>query len=517
VDPSDWSTANWHGFIPGHSFGQYVSGLSRGYAASPDAAVRRKIGTLVEKYAATISPRFFDDYNLPAYTFDKLMVGLLDAHRYASIPTARATLARLTDSAIPYLPEKALTREERRARPYKREAQIWDEPYTLPENLYLASQAGLGDRYRTLARKYIADDSLFDALGAGRSPFKGKHAYSHVNALSSAFQTWLDTGDEKYLAAARNGFAFIQAQSFATGGWGPNETLLAPDDTETLLTGLASMPRSFETPCGAYGHFKIARYLLQATGDAAYGDSMERVLYNCILGAKPIKEDGHGFYYSDYNNDGSKAYHPYQWHCCTGTFSQVTADYGISSYFHDGEGVYVNLYVPSRVTWPRAGGRVVLTQKTNYPLTPVTEIAIETDKAAAFPVYLRIPAWAGAKTSIAVNGKRVAESVEPGKFARVERTWKKGDRIEIEFDMQTTLEAVDPQHPNLVAPVHGPLALFSVRAVPTIVRRTALLSAAQVAAGSTDWQAKTETEPIALRPFTAIGDEHYRLYLNVEG
>ena len=80
---------------------------------------------------------------------------------------------------------------------------------------------------------------------------------------------------------------------------------------------------------------------------------MERVLYNTILGAKPMKKDGHGFYYSDYNNDGSKFYHPYKWHCCTGTFSQITADYGISSYFRDGEGIYVNLYVPSRVTWTR--------------------------------------------------------------------------------------------------------------------------------------------------------------------
>jgi DUF1680 family protein len=243
---------------------------------------------------------------------------------------------------------------------------------------------------------------------------------------------------------------------------------------------------------------------------------MERVLYNCILGAKPIKEDGHGFYYSDYNDDGSKVYHPYQWHCCTGTFSQVTADYGISSYFHDSEGIFVNLYVPSRVTWSRGSKRVVLTQKTSYPHTPSTEVAIKTDNDVAFPMYLRIPAWAGAKTSVAVNGKRITESVEPGKFARVERTWKTGDRIEIEFDMATALEAVDPQHPNLVAPVHGPLALFSLRSAPTVMRMRDLLSATQVTTGSTDWQVKTKGEPITLRPFTAIGNEHYRLYWNVE-
>src|SRR5262245_44654126 len=44
IDPNDWSTANWHGFIPGHSFGQYVSGLARGYAMTRDEAARRKVG-----------------------------------------------------------------------------------------------------------------------------------------------------------------------------------------------------------------------------------------------------------------------------------------------------------------------------------------------------------------------------------------------------------------------------------------------------------------------------------------
>jgi DUF1680 family protein len=195
----------------------------------------------------------------------------------------------------------------------------------------------------------------------------------------------------------------------------------------------------------------------------------------------------------------------------------VTADYGISSYFHDDEGIYVNLYVPSRVKWDRAGGRVALVQKTNYPHTPATEIAIETDKAAAFPVYLRIPVWAGTKTRVAVNGKRVADTAEPGKFMRVQRTWKKGDRIEVEFDMQTALEAVDAQHPNLAAAVHGPVALFAVGAVPTTVRRTALMGATQAAPGSTEWRVKTDGEPITLRPFPAIKNEHYRVYWNVEG
>ncbi|HEU4780780.1 MAG TPA: beta-L-arabinofuranosidase domain-containing protein, partial [Steroidobacteraceae bacterium] len=244
IDPKDWSTANWHGFIPGHSFGQYVSGLSRGYASSRDERIRRRVAALIEQYGATISPRFFDGYTLPAYTFDKLAVGLLDAFQYANVAVARDLLERVADAAIRALPDRALTREERRQLPHTGEAQIWDEPYTLPENLFLASQAGMGARYRSMAMRYLQDDALFNPLAAGTSPLKGKHAYSHVNALCSAVQAYLASGDRKYLAAARNGFDFVDAQSYATGGWGPNEELLASDDSHTQFDMLESTHRS---------------------------------------------------------------------------------------------------------------------------------------------------------------------------------------------------------------------------------------------------------------------------------
>jgi hypothetical protein len=118
---------------------------------------------------------------------------------------------------------------------------------------------------------------------------------------------------------------------------------------------------------------------------------------------------------------------------------------------------------------------------------------------------------------VAVNGKRVLAGPAPGQFARIDRTWKNGDRIEIEFDIPTTLEAVDPQHTNLLAPVHGPLALFTVGSIPSRIRKRELLAVSQLSPGSTTWQARTSTGNLTLLPFTAIGDEHYRLYLNVEG
>ena len=513
---SDLDKPGNNGFCPGASFGQYVSGLARDYAATGNKATQAKVHRLVSNFGPAITKHFWDDNRFPAYTYDKISIGMLDAQQFAGAPEALKVLDKTLDSVWDYLPPRGLSRTEQYARPHKDESFCWDEPYTLPENAFIAFQRGAGDRYKELAVRFLADDWYWDPLAAGQNVLPHKHAYSHVNAMSSAMQAYLVLGSEKHLRAARNGFEFLRTtQSFATGGWGPNEDFREPGKGE-LGESLTKTHASFETPCGSYAHFKITRYLTRVTRDSAYGDSMERVLYNCILGALPIKEDGHGFYYSDYNNDGSKVYHPYKWNCCSGTFSQVTADYGISSYFHDGQGIYVNLYVPSRVKWNRAGNRIALVQKTNYPFTPQTEIAIESGKSAAFPVYLRIPAWAGAKTRVSVNGKQIPGTVEGGKFARVERTWKKGDRIEIEFDMATALEQVDPQHPDIVAPLHGPLALFTVGPIPDHVRWQDLETASQVASGSTDWQVKTEAEPITLKPFTAIKDEHYRLYLDVE-
>jgi len=145
-------------------------------------------------------------------------------------------------------------------------------------------------------------------------------------------------GSEKYLQAAKNGFDMVLAQSYATGGWGPDEHMRATG-SDDLFASLTKTHNSFETPCGPYGHFKITRYLLRVTRDSRYGDSMERVMYNTVLGAKPLEADGHAFYYSDYNFHGTKVFHDSRWPCCSGTLTQIAADYGISSYFRDADGI----------------------------------------------------------------------------------------------------------------------------------------------------------------------------------
>lgn len=505
---------NMTGYIPGHSFGQYLSGLARAYAVTVDPPTQAKVHRLVRGFGQAISPKFYRNYPLPAYTFDKSNCGLLDAHQFAHDPDALSVLTRATDAVLPFLPPKALTRAEMAEKPHKNISWTWDESYTLPENFFLAYGRSGDRRYRELAQRFLLDRDYFDPLADGHNVLPGRHAYSHVNALCSAAQAYLVLGSEKHLRAAHYGFGFVLAQSYATGGWGPNEAFCEPG-SGTLGESLKTTHASFETPCGAYGHFKITRYLMALTGDSRYGDSMEKVLYNTILGVKPMQPGGFTFYYSDYNNDGSKVYYPEPWPCCSGTFPQITADYGISSYFQARDGVYVNLFVPSRLAWSQSGSRLALEQKTDYPYTGEVRLRIRAERPETFTLSLRVPEWAGPGTSVSVNGRRAEAQIQPGTFCALRREWKDGDVVEYTISRSLRLEAVDAQHPNTVALLFGPLALFAVNSPHSRFTRAQLLQASQQSHAGRAWQVQSAAAPVSFRAFPEIHDEQYRLYQEV--
>jgi uncharacterized protein len=508
-----------HGFAPASTFGQWLSALSRGYAATGDPETKAKLDRLLELYEPTISEKFYANFRFPAYDYDKMVIGLIDAHEYGKCDRAFALLNKTTDAALPHLPEKALAREKQREwRASRGEKTVddftWDEPYTLPENLYLAAQRGAGARYRDLAPKYLMDDGWFTPLSEGQNVLPNHHAYSHCNSLNSAMQAYMVGGSEKHLRAAMNGFQMIQeTQSFATGGWGPDENFRVPN-TGALYESLSKSNASFETPCGSYAHGKLTRYLLRVTRDGKYGDSVERVFYNTVLGVKPLMADGKSFYYANFGNSGQKVYYPSAWPCCSGTLPQVAADYGINSYFHDRDGVWVNLYLPSTLKWTAGNGaRLSLVQSGGYPLDGRVQIVVKTSKSADMALRLRIPAWTGGGAEIAVNGGAIKPVITKG-FATISRKWKDGDRVELNLPMPMRLEAIDSQHPDTVALVRGPLVLFALTETDPKVSREQLL-AAKAMKGQAVWMAQAETGPLLLTPFTAIHEERYRTYFTV--
>jgi DUF1680 family protein len=497
------------GFAPAATFGQWVSALARAYAINRDEKIRNKVLRLNRQYAKTITGDFYENNRFPAYCYDKLVCGLMDSHRLAIDPDALRILEHTTDVALPHLPGRAIE-HGKSWRPGKDDTYTMDESYTIAENLFLAYQRGAGERYRTLGAQYL-DDEYFNPLAEGQSNFAGRHAYSHVNALCSAMQAYLTLGSKKHLRAAMNAFDLLAAQSFATGGWGPDETLVAPD-SDGLYASLTNSHRSFETPCGSYAHFKLTRYLLRVTRDARYGDSMERVMYNTVLGAKPLESDGSTFYYSDYNFKARKVYSDRRWACCSGTLPQVAADYRINGYFRDTHGVYVNLYIPSTLRWTQDGDDVSLAQKSLYPFDSHIQFQVATSSPNGFILNFRIPSWAEG-ASIFVNGKRAPETPVPGRFVAIQRQWKTADRIDLDLPLTKRLEPIGPRHPETVALLCGPIVLFAVGETLPALTRGQLLAATKLAKHS--WRAESASAPLTLLPFTAIRDEPYSTYLLV--
>jgi DUF1680 family protein len=502
--PLNKTESGGHGFAPAHCFGQWISALARGYAVNHDAQTKAKLEKLLALYEPAISGRFYKNFRYPAYNYDKLVIGLIDAQYIAGLPQAGTLLELTTNAAEPYLPPHALDRDEPQRRwrasvgDNTTDDYTWDESYTIAENLYLAYQQGAGERYKTLARRFLLNETYFDPLSEGKNVLGNHHAYSFCNALSSAMQAYLADGSQKHLRAASNAFDMIaNMQSFATGAWGPNEGFI-PEGSDELYKSLSSTHNGFETPCGSYAHFKLTRYLLRVTKDGRYGDSMERVLYNTVLGARPLEPDGRAFYYSDYHFGGSKTYFPDAWPCCAGTLPQVAADYRILIYFRDTRGLFVNLYLPSELNWTSPdGAQVKFTQSGDYPIGQDVRMRLEVSRPSAFTLRVRIPAWA--TPSVKVNDKTAMAHVEKG-FATLKRKWKSGDRIDLQLASRPRLEAINSQHPETVALIRGPLVQFAVGEDPITTTREQLLS---------------DNNELTFRPFMNIQDEHYSTYVKV--
>ena len=506
------------GFAPGHSFGQYISALARFTDATGDEATRAKTQRLVDGFAAAIGP---DGYcypsqktstRFPAYTYDKYVIGLLDAHQFAGVASALPALDRATRGALRYMPPRAI---DRKLEPLPTAPD--DESYTLGENCFYAYEVTGEQQYLDMAKRYLLNATYFEPLSRGENVLPGRHAYSHCNALSSAARAYLVLGDTKYLDAIRNAWdMLVETQQFASGGWGPNEMFVEPNRGK-LGESLTGTHAHFETPCGAYAHFKLARYLLRFTGEARYGDGLERVLYNTVLGAKDPSGDGHFFYYSDYHPFAEKTYFPDKWPCCSGTLPQVVADYLISAYFQSSEGIYVNLFAPSEVSWQFRGQPVKLIQTTSYPESESTEIKFQLAAPAEFTLYVRIPGWLQSPAGIQVNGKALPVPAEKRTFAAIRRLWRNNDSVQIDLPFSFRTEPIDAQHPDTVALMRGPLMLVALDPSPKLTR-SSLDSTQGLKRVSNAAQAFEMQVPSRLRfaPFYSIRDEPYTTYFEAE-
>lgn len=517
ADMGGWYDAA--GFVPGHLIGQFISGLARIYATTGDRAAAEKARRLVEGYAATFakdgnpfaSPKASTTW--PCYILDKYEIGLLDAATLAGVAQAKTLLPQVIDGALRFIPDHTYDRT-----PNSPKQAPYDEPYILPENLFNTYQLTGDQRFLEMAKKYLLDEELFNPLAEGRNILPGKHGYSHVIALSSGAKAYEVLGDAKYLRAIQNGWDMLeQTQEYASGAWAPKEAFVHPHSGE-LASSLETTHEHFETPCGYYAHSKLARYLLGFTGDARYGDGLERVLLNTILGAIDPTEDGEYFYYSDYHAHAKKGFYQRKWPCCAGTLVQSVADYPIGLYFADGPGIAVNLYASSEVRWKAGDVPVTLTQRTAYPESETVELTVDPRSPAEFAVSLRIPGWLESAARISVNGKAADTKAERGTFARITRKWKRGDTVALTLPFSFRTVAIDDKNPDIVAVMRGPVMMSAVDSLtevpPTELAATAeALSRMHPVPGKPlHFDCDARSGKVRLKPFYQVTNEVYSTY-----
>jgi hypothetical protein len=102
---------------------------------------------------------------------------------------------------------------------------------------------------------------------------------------------------------------------------------------------------------------------------------------------------------------------------------------------------------------------VVIRQETRFPEEAGTRLVIQTKSFANFSLNLRIPYWAD-NASVTINGKRFRpnEELAPSSYAKIDRTWKDGDHVEVKLPVRLHLQTI-PDDPKLAAIMYGPLVL----------------------------------------------------------
>ena len=145
--------------------------------------------------------------------------------------------------------------------------------------------------------------------------------------------------------------------------------------------------------------------------------------------------------------------------CCVGTGMENHGKYGQFIYTRKGDNLFVNLFVSSELNWREKG--LVLKQETSFPYAESSRITVQEvrGKKSAVRMLVRYPGWVKPGAfSVKVNGQPVSIVGGPSSYVAIDRQWKKGDVIDIEFPMYNSIKYL-PNVPQYVAIMHGPILL----------------------------------------------------------
>jgi DUF1680 family protein len=529
--------------LRGHFVGHYLSACALMGASLGDKEISARGIALVAELAKCQQPNgylsafpeeFFDRLRdgrgvwAPFYTLHKIMAGLLDTYTLSESNQALDVLrgmARWTGSWTGPLSQSHMARV------------LECEYGGMNEVLYNLAAVTGRSQYQSLAHRF--DQEIFFApLAEGRDELDGLHANTNIPKVIGAARRYELAGEERYQNIAGYFWDTVTSRrAYCTGGTSDDEGW---HDANALSKQLGGYTHEC---CCTYNMLKLTRHLFGWTADPAYADYYERALFNGVLGTQH-PADGQKLYYvameSGYWKLFGEPLHSF-W-CCSGTGAESHAKFGDSIYFHDDDGIWVNLFIASEVEWPEQG--VTLVQETRFPEDDSTTFTVRCRKPVRMAVRVRVPYWATRGGNAELNGRTLEAFAAPGSYLVLDRTWRDGDRVKVTMPLGLHVCAM-PDDPTVQAFMYGPLVLAgrlgtegltpeTLRAEPTKPRaipeyRSEPVAVAPLKAGGNDpssWIKPVQGKPLEFRttgqerdvtliPFNRVLDERYGIYWRV--
>lgn len=528
--------------VAGHTLGHYLSAISKEFAATQSPVLKKRVDYIVSELSLCQSKRADGyigaipdgdriwaeikkgdvrssgfDLNggwVPWYTLHKDFAGLLDAYRYTGSKQALVVAKKLGDWAIDET--AALT-------PDKWQLMLGCEHGGMNEafaNLY----GFTGDRrYLEIGRKFYHKEVL-DPLAEAKDQLAGHHANTQIPKIIGMARLYELEAQPNDKAIAVNFWnAIVNHHSYVNGGNSNYEHLQDPDKLNDQLSDNTS-----ET-CNTYNMLKLTTHLFRWEPSATYADYYERALYNHIL-ASQDPADGMVCYYVPLVSGGARTYSTptESFWCCVGTGIENHTQYGQAIYYHHGrERLWVNLFIPSDLTWKEAG--VIIHQRTDFPSSGKILLRVESKARSRFELKIRHPKWAQAPLTVSVNGTAVALSNQPESYVTIKRVWNPGDRVTFTLPMPLHTESM-PDNPKRLALFKGPVLLAAdlgptsaeVKRAPVLVTSDQPVDTWLRSTGPLTYitTGVAKPDPLTFKPFYTISHNRYAVYLDtfdVEG
>ena len=381
----------------------------------------------------------------PFYTIHKIMAGLLDMYQLAGSREALQVVENMADWADRWTASKTEAHMQEI---------LGDEYGGMAEVLYNLAVAANNDRWAKVGDRFTKK-WFVNPLALRRDELRGLHVNTHIPQVIAAARRYEISGDTRFHDVADYfWYEVTTARSYVTGGTSNGESWQV--EPRALGRELKMFVSTAECCC-VYNMMKLTRHLYGWTGDPRYFDYYERVLLNHRLGTiQP--ETGYTQYYLSLTPGAWKTFNSedQSFWCCTGSGVEEYSKLNDSIYWHDGKGIYVNLFIPSELDWTERGFH--LRQETRFPEEPGTSLLVTAARPAPMPLRLRIPGWLEDAPTVKLNGRVLEASAAPGSYFTITRNWKAGDHIELALPMHLHTETM-PDDRSTQAFLCGPVVL----------------------------------------------------------